>query len=62
MPKTEGNNTYFSCDNQKGTVSGGQETIVTFQFKPPQQDDQFAEIEAFQSFGQWIEQKAELKI
>jgi len=31
-------NSYFSCDNPKGAVPPGNETIVSFKFKPPAMD------------------------
>jgi hypothetical protein len=43
----------FSCDQVKGTVAAGTETVLTFTFKPPEQDPFLTKIEALATLGQW---------
>ena len=53
---------YFECDMPKGTVAGGQETIVKFTFTPPQTDELLKNIGALKGIGQWVESVWELKM
>lgn len=43
--------TYFECDNMKGAVTGGQEQIVKFTFKPPSIDPLLQDIGALKGIG-----------
>ena len=56
------NDPYFECDPAKGTVAGGQETIVSFKFKPPQVDALLKDIGALKGLGQWVESIWDLKL
>lgn len=53
---------YFTFDPPRGTVSGGNQQIISFNFKPPAIDDFIENIEAFKGIGQWIEVQGELKL
>lgn len=53
---------YFVCDNLKGAVTAGNETVISFVFKPPQSDPFIAPIEELKKIGQWKETKVELKL
>jgi len=53
---------YFECDMPKGTVQGGIETEVKFNFSPPQVDDLLKNIGALKGIGQWVENVWELKL
>jgi len=61
LPKEE-KQVYFACDLMKDTVPAGSSKTVTFTFKPPQRDAFIGNIVALEGIGQWIEQKAEIKI
>ena len=56
------NDPYFECDQPKGTVAGGVETIVSFKFKPPQVDTLLKDIGALKGLGQWVESIWDLKL
>ena len=53
---------YFDCDLPKGTVAGGQESVITFNFTPPQTDELLKDIKALKGIGQWVESVWELKL
>lgn len=53
---------HFDCDMPKGTVQGGQESIVTFSFNPPKTDELLKNIGALKGIGQWVESVWELKL
>ena len=54
--------TYFDCDQPKGTVAGGNESVVTFSFTPPKGDELLKGIGALKGIGQWVETVWELKL
>ena len=53
---------YFECEMPKGTVTAGQETLIKFNFNPPQSDELLKNIGALKGIGQWIENVWELKL
>lgn len=53
---------YFECDNPKGVISGGQETVVTFKFNPPDVDPLLKGIKEVRSIGRWVESSWDCKI
>ena len=57
-----GTDPYFECDQPKGTVAGGTETVVSFKFKPPQVDSLLKDIDALKGLGQWVESVWDLKL
>lgn len=56
------NDPYFECDQPKGAVPGGTETVVSFKFKPPQVDTLLKDIESLKGLGQWVESVWDLKL
>ena len=59
MPKDD---IYFSCDNLKGTINSGSESIATFTFKKPQLDPLLGNITELKGIGMWITAKAEIRL
>jgi hypothetical protein len=57
-----GDEKYFECDNPKGALSGGQETVISFTFKPPDVDPLLKEIKEVRSIGRWVVSNWECKI
>lgn len=57
-----GDDKYFECDNPKGALSGGQETVISFKFKPPEVDPLLKDIKEVRSIGRWVESVWECKI
>lgn len=53
---------YFECDIPKGTVAGGQEQLIKFNFTPPQADEILRGITDLKGIGQWVESVWELKM
>ena len=53
---------YFTCDNPKGGVNGGTETVISFNFKKPNPDPITKDIDCLKGVGMWVTSKAELKI
>lgn len=53
---------YFTCDNPKGGVNGGTETVITFNFKKPTPDPITKDIDCLRGVGMWVTSKAEVKI
>jgi len=56
------NDPYFECDQPKGAVPGGTETVCSFKFKPPQVDPLLKDIGALKGLGQWVESVWDLKL
>jgi hypothetical protein len=59
MPKDD---IYFSCDNLKGSLNSGNESIATFTFKKPQSDPLLGNIAELKGIGMWITSKAEIRL
>ena len=54
--------TYFTCDNPKGSINAGSEVVISFGFKKPAPDPLTQDIECLKGVGTWITSKVELKI
>ena len=54
--------TYFEADQPRGSLSGGQEIVIKFTFKPPNIDPLLKDIGALKGIGQWIESVWDLKL